>query len=172
MPISTVSHPHHCLDYRYDEISLGPFSSVALNRWNPLYKRISIGGLRKANRSQRTSRINSVRGPKHALLLCNFPHLSFGGEILPFALPSFKLLTCLDLRGTLAGRVGPSLTLLGSCLAWLANVGSTFAAADMTLGFGGEAGSEAAPGPASALRFLESPVMGLMSFAETVSVVA
>jgi len=78
----------------------------------------------------------------------------------------------LTFLGILAGLIGPSLTLLGSFLAWLAKAGSTFAAADMTFGFVGGAGVEDIPGVPSAFRFRESVGKGLMSLAESVSVVA
>ncbi len=87
-------------------------------------------------------------------------------------LPASSSLFALTFRGTFAGRTGPSLTLLGSFLAWLANDGSTLAAADMTLGFDGGAGVEDIPGVPSALRFRESVGRGLMSLAKSVSVLA
>jgi hypothetical protein len=87
-------------------------------------------------------------------------------------LPASSSLFALTLRGTFAGLIGPSLTLLGSLLAWLANAGSTFAAAEMTLGFGGGAGVADIPGAPSAFRFRESVGKGFMSLAESVSVEA
>ena len=84
--------------------------------------------------------------------------------------PASSSLFALTFRGTLAGRVGPSLTLLGSFLAWLANSGSTFAAAEMTLGYDCGTGAMGVPGVPSALRFLESLEIGRMSLADSVSV--
>ena len=70
--------------------------------------------------------------------------------------------------------MGPSLTLLGSLFAWDASVGSISAAAEITPAFEGVVAAtvgEEATGAPSALRFLESLEMGLMSCAESVSVV-
>ena len=101
-----------------------------------------------------------------------FPIFPFVEKSCHLLLPASSSFPAFTFRGTLAGRGGPSLTLLGSCLAWLASAGSTFAAADMTFVFDGGFESEDARGIPSALRFLESPDMGLISFAERVSVVA
>ena len=84
-------------------------------------------------------------------------------------LPASSSLLAFTFRGTFAGRMGPSLTLLGSFLAWLASVGSMFAAAEMTFVFVGMDVIDAPGGP-SALRFLESFDIGLMSCADRVSV--
>lgn len=96
-------------------------------------------------------------------LLANSCHLLF---------PASSSLFAFTFLGTFAGLIGPSLTLLGSLLAWLAKAGSTFAAADMTLGFVGGAGVADSPGVPSAFRFRESVGKGLMSLAESVSVEA
>lgn len=86
-------------------------------------------------------------------------------------LPASSSLFAFTFRGTFPGRTGPSLTLLGSFFAWLASVGSIFAAAEITFVLAGIGGVVAAPGGPSALRFLESFDIGLMSCAERVSVV-
>lgn len=85
--------------------------------------------------------------------------------------PASSSLFALTFRGTFAGLVGPSLTLLGSFLAWLARSGSMSAAAEMTFDLAGSVGVVGVPGVQSALRFLDSLEMGLMSCADTVSVV-
>lgn len=87
-------------------------------------------------------------------------------------LPASSSLFALTFRGSFAGRVGPSLTLLGSRFAWLASAGLMSAAAEMTLVLVGMVGVLGVPGVPSALRFLESVAVGLMSWAESVSVVA
>ena len=104
--------------------------------------------------------------------LAAFPSLPLLANSCHLLFPASSSLFALTFRGTFAGLIGPSLTLLGSLLAWLARAGSTFAAADMTLGFGGGAGVVDIPGVPSAFRFRESVGRGLMSFAERVSVEA
>ena len=104
--------------------------------------------------------------------LATFPVFPFVANSCHLLFPASSSLLALTFRGTLAGRVGPSLTLLGSFLAWLARVGSIFAAAEMTFVFAGMVGVVGVTGVPSALRFLESFDMGLMSCAERVSVVA
>lgn len=101
-----------------------------------------------------------------------FPSLPLLANSCHLLLPASSSLFALTFRGTFAGLIGPSLTLLGSLLAWLAKAGSTFAAADMTLGFVGGAGVADSPGVPSALRLRESVGKGLMSLAESVSVEA
>lgn len=86
--------------------------------------------------------------------------------------PASSSLLAFTFRGTFAGLVGPSLTLLGSFFAWLARAGSISAAAEMTLALIGIDGAIGVPGAPSAFRFLDSFAIGLMSFAERVSVVA
>src|ERR1700719_2172540 len=93
-----------------------------------------------------------------------------------FDFPASSSRLALTLRGTLAGRTGPSLTLLGSLRAWFASAGLISAAAEMMLELTGLVASVCAdgvPGVPSALRLRESPLleMGLMSFAFKVSVV-
>ena len=78
-------------------------------------------------------------------------------------LPASSSLFALTLRGTFAGRTGPSLTLLGSFFAWLASVGSMLAAADITLLLVGIDETLGVPGGPSALRFFESLEIALMS---------
>ena len=88
--------------------------------------------------------------------------------------PASSSLFALTFRGTLAGRAGPSPTLLGSRFAWLARSGSMLAAAEMTPVcdcVGVELPEDGVAASASALRLRESP-KGLMSCAESVSVVA
>ena len=94
--------------------------------------------------------------------------------------PASNSLFAFTFLGTLAGRMGPSLTLLGSLFAWLASVGLISAAAEMTpvdlaaaaAAAGVEAIVDGEAGDPSAFRFLESGCeTGLMSAAERVSVV-
>ena len=84
-------------------------------------------------------------------------------------LPASNSLFALTFLGTFAGRIGPSLTLLGSLFAWLASVGSMLAAAEITPEFMGALGSDGVAGLPSAFLFL-SLEMGLRSCAERVSV--
>lgn len=101
-----------------------------------------------------------------------FPNLDLLVKSCHLDLPASSSLLALTLRGSLAGRAGPSLTLLGSLRAWLASVGLISAAAEMTPALGGTAW-DGMPGAASALRLRESALleMGLISLADTVSVV-
>lgn len=104
-------------------------------------------------------------------------------DVFPFVLNSCHLLLpasnslfALTFLGTFGGRVGPSLTLLGSLFAWLASAGLISAAAEMIFVFVvGAVGVLGVPGVPSALRFLESLlllVVGFISWAERVSLVA
>ena len=94
----------------------------------------------------------------------NFPLLA---KSFHFILPASSSRVAFTLRGTLAGRAGPSLTLLGSLRAWLASAGLISAAAEITLECGGCGAGDCdveVPELASALRLRESlPEMGLMS---------
>lgn len=99
-------------------------------------------------------------------------------EIFPLVVKSCHLLfpasssrVALTLRGTLGGLTGPSLTLLGSRLAWSAKAGLMFAAAEITLRFAEDAGVVGVGGGPSALRFFESFKAGFRSLAERLSVV-
>ena len=86
-------------------------------------------------------------------------------------LPASSSFFALIFRGTFAGRVGPSLTLLGSRLAWLASAGSISAAAEIMFGFIGVGGRGGGPGVGSAFRFRDSLLAtALISCAKTVSV--
>lgn len=89
--------------------------------------------------------------------------------------PASSSLLAFTLRGTLFGRGGPSLTLLGSLRAWLASVGLISAAAEIILVFCGTAWEEEddVPGVSSAFRLRESTLfeIGLISLAFNVSVV-
>lgn len=98
------------------------------------------------------------------------PVLPFEEKSCHLLFPASSSLLALTFRGTLAGLVGPSLTLLGSFLAWLARSGFMSAAADITFDLAGNAGVVGVPGVPSALRFLESVEIGLMSWADNVSV--
>lgn len=100
----------------------------------------------------------------------DFPNLPLDAKSCHLLLPASSSLFALTFRGTLAGLVGPSLTLLGSFFAWLANAGSISAAAEMTFEFVGIIGPAGAPDMPSALRFLSFD-SGLISWAERVSVV-
>lgn len=90
-----------------------------------------------------------------------------------FIFPSSSSRFALTFRGSLVGRAGPSLTLLGSLRAWLASAGLMSAAAEITLGCGGAGEGDAElPDVPSALRLRESlPEMGRMSLAVKVSTV-
>lgn len=100
----------------------------------------------------------------------NFPALDLAAKSCHLDLPASNSLFAFTFRGILAGRTGPSLTLLGSRLACCANVGSTFAAAEMTLGLDGGGTGADDPDMPSALRFFASFDNGLMSLALKVSV--
>lgn len=82
------------------------------------------------------------------------PNLPLAAKSCHLLFPASNSLFALTFRGTLAGLVGPSLTLLGSFFAWLAKAGSISAAADMTFEFVGIVGPAGVPGMPSALRFL------------------
>ena len=103
--------------------------------------------------------------------LATFPVFPFVANSCHLLLPASSSLLALTFRGTFAGRVGPSLTLLGSFLAWLASVGSIFAAAEITLVLAGIVGVAGDTGVPSAFRFFASFEMGLISCAARVSVV-
>lgn len=114
-------------------------------------------------------------------MLSFFPILLLLAKSFHLFFPSSSSRVALTLRGTLAGRAGPSLALLGSLRAWLARAGLISAAAEITLDCGWAADDceeeEEAwwwyPGFASALRFRESPLeMGLRSLAVRFSTVA
>lgn len=99
------------------------------------------------------------------------PNLPFDEKSCHLLFPASSSLLALTFRGTFAGLVGPSLTLLGSFLAWLARAGLMSAAAEMTFELTGTIGVVGVPGVPSALRFFDSLDNGLMSCADKVSVV-
>ena len=112
--------------------------------------------------------------------LPTFPIFPFVLNSCHLLFPASNSLFALTFLGTFAGRMGPSLTLLGSLFAWEASVGSISAAAEMTppefegvvaAAVAAVVDGEATTGVPSALRFLDSLEMGLMSCAERVSVV-
>lgn len=104
--------------------------------------------------------------------LATFPSFPFVEKSCHLLFPASNSLFAFTFLGTLAGLVGPSLTLLGSLRACVANAGLMSAAAEMTLEFAGNDGVVGVPGVPSAFRFLESFDIGLMSLADNVSVVA
>lgn len=104
--------------------------------------------------------------------LATLPNLPLVEKSCHLLFPASNSLFALTFLGTLAGLIGPSLTLLGSLRTWVANAGLMSAAAEMTLEFTGSDGVVGVLGVPSAFRFLESFEIGLMSLADKVSVVA
>jgi len=94
-----------------------------------------------------------------------FPNFPLVVKSCHLLFPASSSLLALTFRGTLAGLAGPSLTLLGSFLAWLASAGSILAAAEIMFEFGGGiVGNVGVPGvDPSAFRFLDSFDIGLIS---------
>lgn len=103
-----------------------------------------------------------------------FPNFDLLVKSCHFDFPASSSLLAFTFRGTLFGRAGPSLTLLGSLRAWSARVGLISAAAEMIpVCCGVDDCDEGVPGVPSALRFRESAPLeiGLISLADNVSVV-